>query len=138
LDINIQEIKWRGKLIAIVYRNTIKAEGVKFLTQSSHTLQLGLIQHKKNKIVKSHIHNQDIKYKVDITEEFLYVEKGKIKLMLFSNNWDKVKNVILNKGDFVLLISGGHGLKVLKNCRMLEIKQGPYPGDKFAKIYKKE
>ena len=42
----------------------------------------------------------------------------------------KTKTVILNKKDMILLISGGHGFKVLKKLEMLEIKQGPFVGEK--------
>lgn len=131
----IEEIKYEKKLLAIIFRKSIKAEGVKFLTNPSHTLQLGLIEHSKGKVIREHIHRQDVKYKVDTTEEFLYVERGVIKLKLFSGNWSKVKEITLKAGDFVLLISGGHGIDVLSKCRIIEVKQGPYPGDKLAKIY---
>ena len=30
----------------------------------------------------------------------------------------------------ILLITGGHGFKVLEKVEMLEIKQGPFLGDK--------
>jgi len=42
----------------------------------------------------------------------------------------KTKTVILKKKDMILLISGGHGFKVLKKLEMLEIKQGPFVGEK--------
>ena len=132
---DVEEINYKKKLIAIVFRKSIKAGGVRFLTPAFHTLQLGLIEHPNGFYVKDHIHNQNIKYKVDTTEEFLYLEKGKVKLKLFSDNWVLIKEVILVKGDFVLLISGGHGLEILKKCRLIEVKQGPYPGDKKAKIF---
>lgn len=133
---DIKEITYKKKLIAIVFRKSIKAKGVRFLTPAFHTLQLGLIEHPDRFNVKDHIHNQSIKYKVDTTEEFLYIEKGRIKLKLFSDNWILIKEIILEKGDFVLLISGGHGLEVLSKCRLIEVKQGPYPGDKKAKIFR--
>jgi len=132
---DIEEIIYKKKLLAIVFRKSIKAKGVRFLTPAFHTLQLGLIEHAGGFNVKDHIHNQSIKYKVDTTEEFLYLEKGKVKLKLFSDNWILIKTVILEKGDFVLLISGGHGLEILEKCRLIEVKQGPYPGDKKAKIF---
>ncbi len=87
-------------------------------------------------MIKDHIHRQDIKYKVDTTQEFLYIEKGKVRVNLYNSKWKEIKKVILGAGDFVLFVSGGHGLKVLEDCRIIEIKQGPYPGDKLAKIYK--
>ena len=30
------------------------------------------------------------------------------------------------KNDIVILISGGHGFKMLNNCKFIEVKQGPY------------
>ena len=33
---------------------------------------------------------------------------------------------ILNKGDVILLSEGGHGFRVIEECEMYEVKQGPY------------
>ena len=30
------------------------------------------------------------------------------------------------ENNIILLLSGGHGFKVIKDCKFLEIKQGPY------------
>ena len=40
------------------------------------------------------------------------------------------KTVILKKKDIIMLIKGAHGFKVIENLEMLEIKQGPFTGDK--------
>lgn len=124
--------------LAHIFRHSLKADGVKFLTPSDYSLQLGLIEHPTGKEIRDHIHRQDIKYKVDTTQEFLYIESGSVEVTLYTNIWKVVKQTVLNAGDFILFVSGGHGLKVLKKCRIIEIKQGPYPGDKDAKIYRDE
>lgn len=131
-------IKSKDKIIALVFFNQIKAEGVKFLTPFEYTLQLGLIEHQAGKKVRDHIHNQKIKYKVDTTQEFLYIEKGRVKVNLFDDRWIALDSLVLSSGDFILFTGGGHGLEVLEDCRIIEIKQGPYPGDQIAKIYKEE
>ena len=33
---------------------------------------------------------------------------------------------ILNEGDFIILINGGHGFKMLEETEIIEVKQGPY------------
>ena len=33
---------------------------------------------------------------------------------------------ILNKGDVILLVNGGHGFEMLEKTEMIEVKQGPY------------
>lgn len=131
-----QTIKYRGKTIAHIFRKRLKSDGVTFLVPKDYTLQLGLLEHPANKVIKEHIHNQNIKYRVDTTQEFLYIERGKVLINFFSEDWKFLKRSILNKGDFVLFVSGGHGLKILKKSRIIEVKQGPYPGDKKAKIYR--
>lgn len=132
---NIRTVKDGNKVIAHIFYKSIKAEGVKFLTPDSYTLQLGLIEHPKGKIIRDHIHSQDIEYKVDTTQEFLYIEKGKVKVKFFSEKWKKIKDFMLKAGDFVLFVGAGHGLEVIEDCRIIEIKQGPYPGDRLAKIF---
>lgn len=133
-----QVIKTGKQIIALVFRHRLKANGVRFLTPSDYTLQLGLIEHPAGKMVRDHIHRQDIKYKVDTTQEFLYIEKGKVRVNLYTSKWKEVRKVILGTGDFVLFVGGGHGLKVLEDCRIIEVKQGPYPGEKLAKIFRNE
>lgn len=128
-------IKSKGKIIAIVFKKTLNTKGVRFLTPDDYTLQLGLLQHPKGKILKDHQHNPKVKYWVNTTQEFLYIEKGKVKVKFFDNDWDLVAEEILTGGDFLLHVSGGHGFEVLEKCRMIEIKQGPYPGEKMAKVY---
>ena len=33
---------------------------------------------------------------------------------------------VLEEGDFIILISGGHGFKMLEETEIVEVKQGPY------------
>lgn len=129
-------VKYRDLVIAHFFSHSLKSEGVSFLTPETYTLQLGLIEHAGGKVVQDHIHRQDIKYHVDTTQEFLYIEKGIVKIKLFTPDWQALGEFTLTNGDFVLFVNGGHGLEVIEDCRIIEIKQGPYPGDKNAKTYR--
>lgn len=131
----IQTITDKKTILAIVFRHSLKANGVKFLTPQSYPLQIGLLEHPTGKPIRVHRH-RNLRYKVNTTQEFIYVESGEVEATIYRNNWTVVKKVILKKGDFILSVAGGHGFKVRKKCRMIEIKQGPYPGDKLAKIFK--
>lgn len=133
----IQEIKYHDKILALVFSKNLKADGVRFLTPLNYPLQLGLLEHKEGKRVLPHIH-RDLKYKVNTTQEFLHIERGTAIISIFTKHWKKIKTIRLTKGDFILFVSGGHSVNMSKNTRVIEIKQGPYPGDKKAKIYKNE
>lgn len=136
-DKNVEHVSEKGKLLAIIFRKNIKADGVRFLTPDSYTLQLGLLEHPAGTVLRDHAHNKRIKYNVNTTQEFLFVQKGKISVNIFNAKWKKVAVKILSAGDFLLHVSGGHGFKILKKARIIEIKQGPYPGDKMAKTFPK-
>lgn len=131
-------IRNKGKIIALIFKKSLKAKGVSFLTPPDYTLQVGLLNHSKGTVIRDHIHNPEARYWVDTTQEFLYLEKGKVKVKFFDDAWNLVAEEILTEGDFILHVSGGHGFEVLEKSRMIEVKQGPYPGEKFAKIYKNE
>lgn len=36
---------------------------------------------------------------------------------------------VLVAGDVILLATGGHGFEMLEPSELIEVKQGPYPGD---------
>lgn len=132
---NMQIVQDGEKTLALVFRNSLKADGVKFLTPSSYPLQIGLLEHPTGKAIRAHRH-RNLKYKVNTTQEFIYIESGEVEATIYRNDWTVVKKILLKKGDFILSVAGGHGFRVIKKCRMIEIKQGPYPGDKLAKIFK--
>jgi hypothetical protein len=61
-------------------------------------------------------------------QEVLHIEYREVEANLYNNNGEKVESSILNSGNTILLLSGGHGFRILEDARMLEIKQGPYYG----------
>lgn len=134
---DIHTVKDKGQVIAHIFKASISTgdSGIRFLSPNDYTLQLGLIEYKSGHMIRTHQHNPDIHYKVDTTQEFLYLEKGKVKMTLYADDWRKLEEIILEKGDFLLLISGGHGFEIIEDCRLVEVKQGPYPGELNAKLY---
>ena len=45
------------------------------------------------------------------------------------DNKTYLESRIAEEGDFIFLASGGHGFKMLEDCELFEVKQGPYCGD---------
>ena len=133
---NIREIIHEGKILAVVFSKDLPAEGVRFLTPTHYPLQVGLIEHKNGKNVALHIH-KDMRYKVNTTQEFLYVVKGQVEITIATKKWEVLEKFPLSAGDFILFVSGAHGVDIKKGARLIEVKQGPYPGDDYAKRYKK-
>jgi mannose-6-phosphate isomerase-like protein (cupin superfamily) len=133
---SIERIEVNGLLYALVFRRNLSVgDGVRFLTPSDYPLQLGLIERKAGYAFRPHIHN-DFRYEVNTTQEFLYIEQGRIRAKIYDHDWNVVAETELGPGDFLLSVAGGHSFDVLEDVRLIEVKQGPYPGDSYAKRFK--
>jgi len=118
------------RVVAKVFKyNNKKFKGIKFFTSSDLNFQVGLMAHRKNHIIKPHFHINRKKIIKDMSE-LLIIFSGTLNVYFYNKKKIKIKTVTLNKKDMILLISGGHGFKVLKKLEMLEIKQGPFVGEK--------
>jgi len=132
----IIEIRNKKVLYALIIkkkRRFIK-NGVDFVTNEKDLLQLGFLNHKKNHIIKPHIHIKKPRL-INYCTEVLLIEEGKVNIKFFDNRKvDIKKDKILYKGDIIILFEGGHGFKVLEKTKIIEVKQGPYVEGKDKKI----
>lgn len=121
----IEYITNNNNLLAIIVRNDYKQDGLKFFTTETNTQQIGCVGHTKGTSCQAHIHNK-IKREVFYTSETLIIKEGKIRADIYDDNKNYLESKILEKGDIILFIDGGHGFKFLEDTQMVEIKQGPY------------
>ncbi|MDP3791554.1 MAG: hypothetical protein Q8R38_05890 [Candidatus Omnitrophota bacterium] len=127
----------RGSLIAIILPSRIDTKGATFFTPPEFSQQVGLLRHRKGAQVKPHVHKL-VKRRIERTQEVLHVKKGKVAVYLYDEKERCLGTRILKKGDTILLASGGHGVEVLKDSLMLEIKQGPYAGVDDKEYFKEK
>ena len=66
--------------------------------------------------------------KIDRTCEVILVKKGRCALDLYGDEQQVVATRELRTDDVVILVSGGHGFRMLEDTILLEVKQGPYYG----------
>jgi hypothetical protein len=119
------KISYKKKLLAIIIKANFKKKGVEFFTPNNFSQQLGYMNYKKNHKIDAHIHKNNIR-KVIKTQEVLLIKSGKIRIDFYYKKNSYLRSYILEKGDVILLSSGGHGFKFLKNSEIIEIKQGPF------------
>lgn len=124
----LQMVKKRDRLLAIIIRNNYQCEGVDFLTPNEYSQQLAYMHHSTGKVIDAHVHNL-VHRNVVLTQEVLFVKKGRLRVDFYDDYKDYLESHILEPGDTILLTSGGHGFKVLEEVEMIEVKQGPYSGD---------
>ena len=129
----IENITYKKKKFAIIIKNSyLKKKGVNFFTNNGLSQQVAYMNHKKGHLIQPHVHKKRLK-KIYDTCEVLIILEGSLMVNFYSNNKKFLFSKILKKNDIIVLLTGGHGFEVLKNCKFIEVKQGPYKPtkDKF-------
>ena len=122
----IEKIIYKKKLLALIVRGRYRnKKGITFFTSNEFTQQFGYMKHKKNYLIKPHLHKKRVT-KILYTTEVILLLKGILRVDFYTSNKKYLFSKIVKKRDILMLVHGGHGFKVLKDIEMLEIKQGPY------------
>src|SRR6185312_3041515 len=121
----IEEIHDGEIVLALILRREYKAEGIQFLTPDAYSQQLGYMNRPQGYVIKPHVHNIASR-EVHYTNEVLFIKSGKVRVDFYGGDQTYRESRILNCGDIILLIGGGHGFEMLEACEMIEVKQGPY------------
>ena len=122
----IERIYNQKKLYALIVRSKYKKKkGISFFTDKNATQQFGYMNHKKNHIILPHRHNKRHS-KIDITTEVIIILDGILRVDFYNNKEKYLFSKKLYSNDLIMLSNGGHGCKVLKDVKMIEVKQGPY------------
>ena len=122
----IEKIIYKKKLMALIVRgNYRKRKGITFFTSNDSTQQFGYMKHKKKHIIKPHLHKKRMT-KIYYTTEVILILKGMLRVDFYSQTKKYLFSKVLKEKDIIMLVSGGHGFKAIKDLEMLEIKQGPY------------
>ena len=124
----IEKVHFQTEVLAIIVRRDFHKEGIHFFTSNDLSQQLAYMSHPTGKEIQPHVHKK-VQREVHFTQETLFIRKGKLKVDFYSVDQEYFESRILESGDVILLIKGGHGFEVLEDLEMFEVKQGPYAGD---------
>ncbi len=124
----IKQINYYDKSIAFIISSRFHQPGITFITPHDFPQQLAYISHSTGKIIQPHIHNS-ITREVNRTQEVLFIKKGKLRVDFYNNQQEYLESCIVESGDVIFLVDGGHGFEILEDIEMIEVKQGPYLGE---------
>ena len=128
-------IRKKNRILAYIIRDDHQCEGVDFITPDDYSQQVAYMHHPAGKVIAAHVHNT-VHRSVINTQEVLFIKRGKLRVDFYDDYEDYLESRVLNAGDVLLLVSGGHGFKALEELEMVEVKQGPYSGDKDKTRFK--
>ena len=123
-----EQVTIQGDVVAIIVRKDFEKQGIHFFTPNDYSQQLAYMSHPTGKDIQPHVHKK-VQREVHYTQETLFIRKGRLQVDFYSDDQQYLESRLLEAGDVILLIKGGHGFKVLEDLEMFEVKQGPYAGD---------
>jgi len=126
---DLEHIHHNGRLLAIIIGAGFRHDGIQFFTPNEFSQQLAYMNRPAGYVIPPHVHNP-VRREVTHTLEVLFVRRGRVQVDLYGDGREFVGQRILEAGDVILLVSGGHGFTMLEPTEMIEVKQGPYAGDK--------
>jgi hypothetical protein len=124
----MKAIEINGKLYGYIVDTRKIIEGVNFVTSGSENLEVGLMKHKKGKLIVPHVH-LNIKREIYGTQEVIYLKEGKILVEFYDSEKNKCGQIIMEKEQLIILTGGAHGFVMIEDSEMIEVKNGPYASD---------
>lgn len=115
----------KGQIVALFMLGRITDDGAKFYTHPTAPMQVGTIKHRAGRMIEPHWH-RNIPRVVQRTTEVLLVVSGIIEVNLYDAEWKLLRSKAILSGEAVVMFSGGHGFRVIDDCEIIEVKQGPY------------
>jgi mannose-6-phosphate isomerase-like protein (cupin superfamily) len=125
----IERITHGTQLLAIIVPHSFRESGIHFFTEAELSQQLAYMRHPAGKIIAPHLHNPVLR-EVHYTQEVLIIKRGRLRVDFYDETRRYLQSRTLVAGDTIILVGGGHGFEVLEEIEMIEVKQGPYAGDK--------
>lgn len=121
----IETIYHNDSVVAIILRKDHHTEGIEFITPQNFSLQLGSMTRPAGYKIVPHIHNP-VRRETTGTQEALFVKRGRIEIDFYSFEQVYLQSRILSAGDIVLLAGAGHGITVVEESEIIEVKNGPF------------
>lgn len=121
-------------LTSIIIRNNFRPDATTFITKPDMAQQVGFVVYPAGGIIKRHIH-KNVDRQNTSSSEALIVREGKLEIDIYDQQRTLLATRLLEPGDFVLMVSGGHGFRVLEAAVLLEIKLGPYAGPSDKELF---
>lgn len=122
----MEVIEKDGQIISIIHRDADWKKGLDFITPNELFVQVGTWWYDKGKKLASHIH-KDFDRKGGRTMESVYVRRGSMKVILYTEARERFDEYVLNEGDMAVFAWGGHGYEILEDdTQIIESKNGPF------------
>ena len=130
----IETIEADGIPYAEVIWAHAKVEQTTFFSLPESSFQFGLLAQKAGYQEKPHYHRSVTREIADLQQMFV-VQRGVVAVQIFRDDLTLLRELILRAGDAIVLIHGVHGLRIIEDMQCLSVKQGPFLGTEYDKVF---
>jgi hypothetical protein len=132
-DMGIEIIEKDGKVYAEIIWAITRVNQTAFFSPPESSFQFGLLAHKAGFVEPPHYH-KPIPRTINDLQQMFMVQRGKVAVLLYSDDKKLLREVILSPGDAIVLVHGIHAIRVIEDMQCISVKQGPFYGTENDKI----
>jgi len=132
---SLEYIKTKDNVLtSVIIRRDFRPTETTFVTSPDLAQQVGFVVYPAGGVIKRHIHKNVDRQNIS-SSEALIIREGKLEIDIYDQDKSLLATRELQAGDFVLMVSGGHGFRILEATILLEIKLGPYAGASDKELF---
>ena len=120
-------IRQGDQVLGIIIPAEYEPTGSEFVTPDNYKQQVGFIVYPADGVIVPHLHHEMERH-LRGTTEVLFVRRGHCWVDFYLDDKSFFCSHELKTGDILVLVSGGHGFRMIKSTVFIEVKQGPYIG----------
>lgn len=134
--LGVEIVERDGRMLALVVRSTFEEKGTVPHVDEGMPLQVVSMNRDAGDMVGVHIHppSRGSDQRGRFRHELLHVIEGSLEVGVYDSAGGFAENVLLAQGDTILLTEG-HSTRFLEKTRVLEVKEGTYPGKEGDKVW---
>lgn len=117
-----------GRELAFILSSSRIDLGIRFYNEDDDSLQIGSMRRPRGYLIDAHIHNSAPRT-IEYTKEVLFIKSGIVNILFYDNSKKLLCEHVVREGDFIFLGLGGHGMEIIEEAEIIEVKQGPYVGE---------
>ena len=121
-------------LTSIIIRAEYRPPETTFITSPDLAQQVGFVVYPAGGVIKRHLHKNVDRQNIS-SSEALFAREDRLEIDIYDTQRSLLATRDLRAGDFVLMVSGGHGFRILEATVLLEVKLGPYGGAQDKELF---
>lgn len=130
---SVETVEYNGTKYAEIIWGTTTVESTTFFSAPESSFQFGLLAHKGGFVEPPHYH-KPISRVIDDLQQMFVVQRGIVSVLLYSDDGQLLREIVMHPGDAVVLIHGVHAIRVIEDMQCISVKQGPFLGTENDKI----